>query len=332
MNPAAQAEPQASAYAQASWRALGTYVDLVVAGPSKIADARATAQELLDAVDRACSRFRDDSDLVRANAYAGTWTRVSPLLVEAVEVAVAAAAHTDGLVDPTLGQSLVAVGYDRDLAEVQRRPGSGPADLPALPALSGAWRRIRTDPTGGVLVPEGVALDLGATGKAFAADLIAAAIAERVGVDCVLSVGGDVAVGTVPGSTGHAWQVALRELPDEGEAVLLTLPDGGLATSTTLHRRWQHGGRTMHHILDPWTGRPVEHTWRTASVLADTCVAANTSSTAAIILGEAAVDWLEARDVTARLVAADGTIVTMGDWPQERADVQTGDDPGKGAE
>lgn len=328
MSPATPADPDASPYAQASWRALGTYVDLVVAPRRALDDARALAVGLLDDVDRTCSRFRDDSDLVRANAYAGSWTRVDPLLVQAVEAAIGAAAQTDGLVDPTLGHSLVAVGYDRDLAEVQRRTGTDPTDLPPLPALAGAWRQIRTDPQGVLLVPSGVALDLGATGKAFASDLIAGAIAERVGADCVLSVGGDVAIGTVRGSDGHAWQVALRELPDEGDAVLLTLPTGGLATSTTLHRRWQHGGRTMHHILDPWTGRPVEHTWRTASVIADTCVAANTASTAAIILGESAVGWLEGRGIAARLVADDG-VVTVGSWPQERPAGETGGDPGE---
>ena len=89
--------------------------------------------------------------------------------------------QTDGLVDPTLGLSLAALGYDADLDAV--RAGAGPtrppSPLPAVPepgARSRSTRRRR-------LVPFGVALDLGATGKAFAADLLAAPDRREVGTD-----------------------------------------------------------------------------------------------------------------------------------------------------
>ena len=102
----------------ATWRALGTYVHLSTAQESAMEPARHTAVRLLAEVDRTCSRFRQDSDLVRANDRAGSWTRVDPLLVEAINAAMIAAARTNGLVDPTLGHSLAAVRYDRDLALV----------------------------------------------------------------------------------------------------------------------------------------------------------------------------------------------------------------------
>jgi len=312
---------QDSPYAAASWQALGTYVQLVVADPGLIGQGRRLAEDLLAAVDLAYSRFRPDSDLVRANRQAGSWVAVSPLLVDAVDVAVRAAEQTDGLVDPTLGLSLVAVGYDDDLDAVRSRGdlrGHGPADLPAvlpaLPARRGAWQELRTDPAGALRVPEGVAVDLGATGKAFAADLISAAIVTQLGTGCVLSLGGDVAVGVDPAAV-HDWQVAICERPDDDADEVVSLPTGGLATSTTTYRTWTHAGRTVHHLLDPSTGRPVERSWRTASVQAATCVAANTATTAAIVLGDAAVGWLTERGLAARLVGQDGGVTRIGAWP-----------------
>jgi FAD:protein FMN transferase len=97
-----------------SWEALGTSVVLVVTDPRALGRARAIVERELDLIDRACSRFREDSDLQRVNAGAGRLIPVSPLLVEAVEVALRAAELTEGDVDPTVGNALVLAGYDRD--------------------------------------------------------------------------------------------------------------------------------------------------------------------------------------------------------------------------
>ena len=118
-----------------------------------------------------------------------------------------------------------------------------------------------------------------------------------------MSLGGDVAVGAVQDSPGHPWQVAVAEAPGDDPAQLLVLDSGGMATSTTTHRRWRSGGSIVHHVLDPRTGRPVERSWRTASVAAASCVAANTASTASLVLGAAAPAWLTERGLPARLVA-----------------------------
>jgi FAD:protein FMN transferase len=187
----------------------------------------------------------------------------------------------------------------------------GPTDLPDLPVISGAWRRVATA-SGRISVPAGSALDLGATGKAFAADRISTAIAEQTGTDCILSIGGDVAVG---GEREHPWQVAVSERPDEEQSEIISLTRGGIATSTTRYRTWQRGNETMHHLLDPATGRPVARHWRTATVRARDCVSANSASTAALVLGERAGDWLEERGLSARLVAQDGSVTTLGGWP-----------------
>jgi thiamine biosynthesis lipoprotein len=63
------------------------------------------------------------------------------------------------------------------------------------------------------------------------------------------------------------------------------------------------------------TGRPVSGPWQTITVAADTCLAANIASTAAMVAGEGAVDQLVARGLPSRLVALDGTVTRLGGWP-----------------
>jgi FAD:protein FMN transferase len=71
----------------------------------------------------------------------------------------------------------------------------------------------------------------------------------------------------------------------------------------------------MHHVLDPRTGAPAEPVWRTVSVAAATCEDANTLTTAAIVRGADAALWLRSFGLPARLVRADGRVVTAGGWP-----------------
>jgi thiamine biosynthesis lipoprotein len=295
----------------ATWRALGTYVHLATAQETALEPARQTAIRLLADVDRTCSRFRKDSDLVRANVGAGSWVRVDPMLVQAIAAAMDAAIETDGLVDPTLGHAMAAVGYDRDIALVIAA-STDPAGLP-LPAGVGAWREILLDPSGAVRVPAGSALDLGATAKAWAADLIVNSVAAESDSTVVVSLGGDVAVA----GSGDGWPVAISEIIDDvADAEIVQLPYGGLATSSTAARRWVRDGVIRHHLLDPATGEPTQGPWRTVTATGATCVAANTASTAAIVLGDRALDWLSARDIPARLVDTQGKIVRTARWPE----------------
>jgi thiamine biosynthesis lipoprotein len=250
-----------------------------------------------------------------------------------VEAAVGAAGSTGGLVDPTRGARHAALGYDRDFDEltpVPEAPENSPVSPTALPAtvVPQAWREIELEPAGAIRVPAGVALDLGATGKAFAADLIARTVPARAGTDLIISLGGDVAVGYRPfGGPPFAgpdrgrlrdWPVSVAERLEGAElpeAEVVFLRAGGIATSSVTKRRWLHDGRAVHHLLDPRTHRPVEQVWRTATVAATSCVEANTASTASIILGARAPSWLTERNLAARLVDGGGGVLRVCGWP-----------------
>jgi thiamine biosynthesis lipoprotein len=299
--------------ASATFEAIGVLNQVTVDEPGALEEAVHIATRRVAALDLACSRFRDDSELSRVNQGGGGTFAVSPLLFNALEAAVRAASATDGLVDPTVGASLRALGWDRDFARVVIRPDAHErfAFVPAA-----GWRSIHLDAaTRRVHIPAGVEVDLGATAKAFAADRIAAQISASTGARVLVSLGGDIAVrGTPPGG----WSVLVTDdhrRGTSGQVVAITA--GGLATSSTSVRRWRRGGRELHHIVDPTTGAPVREHWRTVSVAAATCLDANTASTAAILRGPDAPAWLEARKLPARLVAADGAVVHVAGWPAE---------------
>jgi len=323
----ANAKAETAASAAASWRALGTLVQLVVTEPRALAEARRLLEADLAAVDLACSRFRADSEICTLRAVRGPRAtrgpqatvsqQVSPLLAEAIAVALRAAELTDGDVDPTVGAAMSAVGYDRDFEEIQR---AGQTEQPVTVRTVPGWREIRLD--GRTLtMPEGVQLDLGATAKAWAADRSAARIARQAGCGVLVSLGGDIAVaGSAPEG---GWRIRVQDVtgspdePPEGPYALVAIRDGGLATSSTRARRWQRGGDVLHHILDPRTGLPAEPVWRTVSVAAGTCADANAASTAAVIRGRAALGWLAKLGLPSRLVDATGAVFTVAGWPED---------------
>lgn len=289
-----------------TFAALGTQID-VVTRPWH-GEALRIVEDVMADVDRTCSRFRADSDLTRVNASPGRWVAVSRTLAAAVELAVEAAAHTDGLVSPCLGRTLRSLGYDADLDVVRQRPADHRTGMrPRLPRID-AWRDIGIDADGAVRVPADVELDLGATAKAFAADLAALTVHDELGVDVAVSAGGDV---RIVNATGDLWPVRIAERPGDPVAETVYVIDGGIATSSTTHRRWTADGVVRHHLVDPRSGRPSTGTWRTVTAAGPTCVAANVASTAAIILGADAVGWLDEREVWARLVAADGSVTRL---------------------
>ena len=298
-----------------SFTAFGTFGTLLVTTRPAVRPARELLGRELRAIDLACSRFRPDSELTMLNRAGGRRQPVSPLFAEAIAVALRAAAATDGDVDPTCGQSLVRLGYDRDFAQLASR-WRAPAG-PVRPVPAGGWQRVdldRADLT--VRLPAGVHLDLGATAKALAADRAARTISMATGAGVLVNLGGDIAVAGLPPAAG--WRVEIVADPaDGGRRPVIALRDGGLATSSTGSRAWRRGAQMLHHILDPRTGRSADSCWTAVSVAAATCVDANSASTAAIIRSAAAPGWLTSLGLPARLVGTDGTIMTTGAWPDE---------------
>ncbi|WP_314145854.1 FAD:protein FMN transferase [uncultured Leifsonia sp.] len=314
--PAAPERRASDGDARAGWTVWGLDASVVVDDPADLAVARGLAEDELAAVTAACSRFDADSELSRLNAgpRPADGVVLSPLLAEFVGVALQVAADTDGAVDPTLGADLDALGYDRDFAQLLAGPGGPAVTISVAGPRRAGWRR--TELCGRVLrLPGDLRLDLGATAKAHAADRIARRIQHATGRGALVSLGGDIATAGPAG--GRRWEVLVQDLPGDPAQQISLPPAAGLATSSTQKRRWQSDGVTRHHILDPRSGLPAEPVWRSVSVAARSCLAANAHSTAALVRGRSAAALLSAAEVDARLVAADGAVVTTGRWPRE---------------
>ena len=123
----------------------------------------------------------------------------------------------------------------------------------------------------------------------------------------------------IAGASPDPWPIAVSERPGDDADTVITLDRGGVATSSTQVRRWARAGVRRHHLLDPRTGGPALEVWRTVTATGPTCAAANAATTAAVVLGHGAPDWLESRGVTARLVGVDGEIRTTAAWPTPRS-------------
>lgn len=302
--------------ATSTLEAFGTYVFIGTRSVGDISAAESIVSQITRDVDETCSRFRDDSDLSRVNNHPGQWVEVDQLLVAAVTAACDAARQTDGLVNPLLGRPLVLLGYDRDfrlLAGAADDVIDRAFDFPLVPDTQ-AWQGIGIDPEGAVLIPAGTALDLGATAKAWAADLIAAVFAETLSTSALVSLGGDIRISRFD---GEPWRIAIAERPGQPADVEVGLDHGGLATSSTQVRQWRQSSIRRHHLVDPRTGLPASEVWRTVTATGPSCMAANVASTAAIVLGHDASRWLSERGVSARLVSHNGAVERVGDWPAE---------------
>jgi thiamine biosynthesis lipoprotein len=306
--------------ASRAWTGWSCTVRLTVDRADVLDAACAYLTSLMDQVDRAASRFRPDSELSALNRNAGTMLPVSPILRRLLDVALVAAEDSGGATDPTVGAAVIAAGYDDDIAVVRgrTRAPAGQAPGPALDPAPGrrcGWRAVRRDPAFGLVgLPAGLALDLGATAKAWTADRAATVISARYGCAALVEIGGDL---RAAGDPERPWPIDVAEREGD-QPTRVELRYGGLTTSTTTVRRWPVRDGYAHHVIDPRTGCPAAGAWRTATVWAPSAVRANTFSTAVVATGDAALGRLTLAGHPARLIGTNGTVQLLGGWPADR--------------
>ena len=306
------------------FQALGCQAVVGVADTALMSSVMAEVMSEVAECDLACSRFRDDSELMRLNdpGRRRLEVAVSPWLADALATALWAARETGGLVDLTIGQCLIDLGYDRSFELLT-------PDQPLIVRAehAPAWEHVSVRRLE-ARVPLGVRLDLGATAKALCADRAAQRASSVSGCGVLVSLGGDIAVAGQAPDDGWAVRVTDRADvdPATGPGQTIAVREGGLATSGVAARRWAQDGQVRHHLIDPRTARPAIEIWSTVSVAAASCVEANVASTAAVIVGGPAPEWLSRRGAHARLVGVEGEVVFVGGWPAGTEDY-SGDVP-----
>jgi thiamine biosynthesis lipoprotein len=301
------------------WRAVGTTcAAAVTAGPGDRRGPRvalAAARAEVAACEAELSRFDAASGLSRLNAAAGHWATVGPRLLEALGLALRAREETGGRFDPTVLPALLAAGYDRSFEQLDGRPAVAPA----------GWRAgaaVELDEAGGrARLAPGAAVDLGGIGKGYAASRALEAMFDAwPGLPGgIVDLGGDLALrGRTP--EDGPWRIAVADprRPD-GQAGLLLLAAGGVATSGRDVRRFGPGG-SLHHLIDPGTGRPARPGPLAVTVVAPDAAEAEAHATALAILdAAAAADHVAARPrVSALYVPHEGPVLPLGRPPLAR--------------
>lgn len=260
---------------------MGTLGEVAVVDtrPDRARSALDAAVAELRRVEALMTRFRDDSDVGRANLQAGgTGVSVSPETAEVLASALAWARESDGVFDPCLGRA--AGLWD----PAGRTHPPAPSELDAL-AGAGLWRALELEAsgTGGRvrLHHPGAALDLGGIAKGYGVDLAVRALRERGAEHGLVNVGGDLRV-LGRSEDGDPWRVGIRS-PEDPDRLVATLEveDGAVATSGDYLRYFEYGGRRYHHLLDPVSAAPRRSPVRSLTVRASTCMEGDAAATAA---------------------------------------------------
>jgi thiamine biosynthesis lipoprotein len=265
----------------------------------------------LNRIDSACNRFRDDSEISKINEGLGDVFVVSDVFAQCLDAALQSATWTEGLCDPTVLNALLALGYDRDYADVLRGPEvvtSATSSTPGIDAIhfDASTNELTLDPP--------CRLDLGASAKALACDLVAHDLADRGGV--LVEIGGDVALRGA-GKDGP-WVVGVADTDHiNGNERRVAPAPGGVATSSTQLRAWPSTTGRLNHIIDPRTGDCARGPYTHATVSAPSCVMANAFATAALLWGEDAGFHLAQSGLSARLVRHDRSVEFIGGWPED---------------
>jgi len=249
----------------ASFRAMGTSVQVTVDRPDDIA----ATQALFEEVERRCSRFRPTSELSHLNNTDAANLQVSKPMAEVLQIAADLRARTGGLVDAGLGAVVAAWGYDRTFDTINEARTPTPIDSHPVWSISG--NRLQKSPD--------TRIDLGGVAKGWACDQ-----AVKSGRAVIVNAGGDVRSGSSEAMVDiiDPWGHRVARVP---------LGVGALATSSTTRRRWKVPGGEAHHLIDPRTLAPAISPITSATVIAATTVEAEAGAKAMLLHGSDGLAW-----------------------------------------
>ncbi len=250
--------------AETTFHAMGSTAHLLVVSANARADLD-WARARLTQLEARWTRFSPDSELSRLNESAGHPVMVSPDTYRLIEHAVTAWKRTGGRYDPTLLHSLTSLGYDRSFTTIEQ-----PSRTITTPR-GGSVAAIDLNPgLNAVTLPSGMGIDPGGIGKGLAADLLVEELLSRGATGAMVNLGGDIRVAGTPPDEATGWSITVADpFAQERELLRVEIPAGAVATSSRLQRQWTStDGDTLHHLLDPDTGRPIDNDIAAVTVVA----------------------------------------------------------------
>ncbi len=268
---------------------MGTSYSVKVAGLPPTADQARIAAEIqarLDRINSLMSTYDPDSELSRFNASeSDNWFPVSRETAEVVAEAIRVGDLSGGALDVTVGPLVDLWSF----GPTARPEGVVPSQEEIAAAMAGVGYsrlQVRSDGLAVRKLSPACRVDLSAVAKGFAVDQVAEGL-EQLGIGrYMVEVGGEVRT-SGRNARGRPWQIAVEVPTTTGRGVqrIIPLGDRALATSGDYRNYFEHDGVRFCHIINPRTGRPVNHRLASVSILASTCMEADAQATALFVLG-----------------------------------------------
>lgn len=262
---------------------MGTIVTIDVPAHAASLVAEEEREDLVDRafgwfteIERVCTRFDPESELMQLSRTPGVQVVVSPLLFQVVRFALAVAEESGGAFDPTVGHRMEAGGFNRE-----HRTGRL-VSTPVAAQNGASYRDLRIDDaTGSIMLLRPLVLDVGAVAKGMATDVAARELAPLE--HFVIDAGGDLYLAG-RNADDAPWSVGIRH-PEQDDRLLesVFVSDRAVCTSGNYERRDASGG-LVPHILDPRTGDPASRLV-SATVISPSAMLADALATAAFVLG-----------------------------------------------
>ena len=296
-----------------SGSAFGTFYEVRVArldGAGVPDELHEAVEMALERVDASMSSYRKDSEVQQLNRTpVDEWMSVSESFFEVLQDSRRAHRRTRGAFDVTVGHLVDEWGFgprgrvehlpdDAWLEEAVSRVGLERLELDGQPPAA----RRRAD----------FAVDVSGIAKGHGIAEVGRVLDEH-GIDhWLVNIGGDVAARGRP-TAERPWRVRV-ERPDGAmdDGTVIPLRDEAIATSGDYRNWYERDGQRFTHIIDPRTGRPVQHRLASVTVVHASDRLANALATGLLVLGEAeAREVIEDADLRAMLIARrDGGFAT----------------------
>lgn len=249
---------------------------------------QAVDQELAR-IDSVMSNYRDDSDIeaFNQNKVANIPIMLNDEILNVLKISAEVNQKSLGCYDPTIGPLFSIWGFKKDNLHI-------PDDAEIAKALEavGFTSKLKfVDNTVTKLNPE-TTIGLSAIGQGYAVAKISELLESQGIHNYLTEIGGEMLVaGTKP--DGEQWHVGVeRPIPNSqkvSEVISITgAQPTAIMTSGTYRHYFDANGKRYSHILDPRTGKPVEHDSVATTVLLPDATYADAWSTALLCLGSEA--------------------------------------------
>jgi thiamine biosynthesis lipoprotein len=266
-----------------SGKTMGSYYAIVIDSPGGVDGERLQKEieEKFAEINRQMSTWDESSQISKFNQSKSTdWFEVgADFAVVALE---ARRLHTvtQGAIDVTVSPLVDLWGFGRK----KRRTLPTEKEIESTLKHVGMQHvEVRQDPPGiRKNLPE-IQLSFSALAPGYAVDEVCAILRSHQLKSYVVDVGGENRAGEAKAS-GASWRLGV-ESPLGGLHKVVELTNQSIATSGDYRSFFMAGGKKYSHVLNPKTGRPVEHPPASVSVIHESCMTADGLATAMMVLG-----------------------------------------------